>query len=106
MTRAVKAVSTYRGRDPRDFTLCAFGGNGPVVAARSPMSSRSAASSSLRRRACSVPPAFSTTPSEYHFARSPRRNPSRRPAPSSATLYDEPRGAGSRCDGGRRRGRW
>ncbi|WP_244545258.1 hydantoinase/oxoprolinase family protein [Devosia enhydra] len=33
MTRAVKAVSTYRGRDPRDFTLVAFGGNGPVVAA-------------------------------------------------------------------------
>jgi N-methylhydantoinase A len=32
MTRAVKAVSTYRGRDPRDFVLCAFGGNGPVVA--------------------------------------------------------------------------
>lgn len=33
MVRAVKAVSTYRGRDPRDFTLYAFGGNGPVVAA-------------------------------------------------------------------------
>ncbi|HEV2515040.1 MAG TPA: hydantoinase/oxoprolinase family protein [Devosia sp.] len=33
MTRAVKAVSTYRGRDPRDFSLVAFGGNGPVVAA-------------------------------------------------------------------------
>jgi N-methylhydantoinase A len=33
MTRAVKAVSTYRGRDPRDFTLLTFGGNGPVVAA-------------------------------------------------------------------------
>jgi N-methylhydantoinase A len=32
MVRAVKAVSTYRGRDPRDFTLFAFGGNGPVVA--------------------------------------------------------------------------
>jgi N-methylhydantoinase A len=31
MTRAVKAVSTYRGRDPRDFALCAFGGNGPMV---------------------------------------------------------------------------
>jgi N-methylhydantoinase A len=28
----VKAVSTYRGRDPRDFALVAFGGNGPVVA--------------------------------------------------------------------------
>ncbi len=34
MTRAVKAISTYRGRDPRDFSLYAFGGNGPVVAAR------------------------------------------------------------------------
>ena len=32
MLRAVKAVSTFRGRDPRDFTLFAFGGNGPVVA--------------------------------------------------------------------------
>lgn len=33
MTRAVKAVTTYRGRDPRDFVLVAFGGNGPVAAA-------------------------------------------------------------------------
>ena len=33
MTRAVKAVSTQRGRDPREFVLVAFGGNGPVVAA-------------------------------------------------------------------------
>jgi N-methylhydantoinase A len=33
MMRAVKAVSTYRGRDPRAFTLFAFGGNGPLVAA-------------------------------------------------------------------------
>ena len=33
MTRAVKAVTTYRGRDPRDFVLCCFGGNGPVAAA-------------------------------------------------------------------------
>jgi N-methylhydantoinase A len=32
MTRAVKAVSTYQGRDPRDFVLFAFGGNGPVIA--------------------------------------------------------------------------
>ena len=32
MTRAVKAVTTYRGRDPRDFTLVAFGGNGPIAA--------------------------------------------------------------------------
>ncbi|MEA2246242.1 MAG: N-methylhydantoinase, partial [Solirubrobacteraceae bacterium] len=33
MTRAVKAVTTYRGRDPRDFVLTCFGGNGPVTAA-------------------------------------------------------------------------
>jgi len=33
MTRAVKAVSTYQGRDPRDFALLAFGGSGPVCAA-------------------------------------------------------------------------
>ncbi len=33
MMRAVKAVTTYRGRDPRDFTLLAFGGSGGVHAA-------------------------------------------------------------------------
>ncbi len=33
MVRAVKSVSTYRGRDPRQYTLIAFGGNGPIVAA-------------------------------------------------------------------------
>ena len=30
MMRAIKAVTTYRGRDPRDFSLYAFGGNGGV----------------------------------------------------------------------------
>jgi N-methylhydantoinase A len=33
MMRAVKAVSTYRGRDPSDFVLLAFGGNGGIFAA-------------------------------------------------------------------------
>ena len=33
MIRAIKAVSTERGRDPRQFTLVAFGGSGPVHAA-------------------------------------------------------------------------
>ena len=33
MVRAVKSISTYRGRDPREFTLVAFGGNGAVLAA-------------------------------------------------------------------------
>jgi N-methylhydantoinase A len=33
MMRAIKSVSTYRGRDPREFTLFAFGGNGGAHAA-------------------------------------------------------------------------
>ena len=32
MTRAVKAVTTERGRDPRNFILYAFGGGGPLHA--------------------------------------------------------------------------
>src|SRR5262249_47031269 len=33
MMRAIRAVSSERGRDPRDYALFAFGGNGPVFAA-------------------------------------------------------------------------
>jgi N-methylhydantoinase A len=33
MTRAIRAVTTERGRDPRDYTLIAFGGAGPIHAA-------------------------------------------------------------------------
>jgi N-methylhydantoinase A len=33
MTRAIKAVSSERGRDPREYVLMAFGGNGPLFAA-------------------------------------------------------------------------
>jgi N-methylhydantoinase A len=33
MIRAIKAVSSERGRDPRDYALVAFGGNGPIFAA-------------------------------------------------------------------------
>ena len=32
MIRAIRAVSTERGRDPREFVLFAFGGNGPLFA--------------------------------------------------------------------------
>jgi N-methylhydantoinase A len=32
MIRAIRAVSTERGRDPREFVLVAFGGNGPLFA--------------------------------------------------------------------------
>jgi N-methylhydantoinase A len=33
MMRAIRAVSVERGRDPRQFTMLAFGGNGPLFAA-------------------------------------------------------------------------
>ena len=33
MARAVRAVTVERGRDPREFSLIAFGGNGPLFAA-------------------------------------------------------------------------
>ncbi len=33
MARAVRAVTIERGRDPQEFTLIAFGGNGPLFAA-------------------------------------------------------------------------
>ncbi|MBR0682810.1 hydantoinase/oxoprolinase family protein [Roseomonas eburnea] len=33
MIRAIKAVTSERGRDPRSFALVAFGGNGPLFAA-------------------------------------------------------------------------
>ncbi len=33
MMRAIRAVSVERGRDPRNFALLAFGGNGPLFAA-------------------------------------------------------------------------
>jgi N-methylhydantoinase A len=33
MTRGIKAVTTERGRDPREFTLLAYGGGGPLHAA-------------------------------------------------------------------------
>ena len=33
MMRAIRAVSSERGRDPRDYALFAFGGNGPLFAA-------------------------------------------------------------------------
>src|SRR4029077_10511690 len=32
MIRAIKSVSSERGRDPRQFALFAFGGNGPLFA--------------------------------------------------------------------------
>jgi N-methylhydantoinase A len=32
MIRAIKAVSSERGRDPREYAFVVFGGNGPLFA--------------------------------------------------------------------------
>ena len=89
MTRAVKAVSTYRGRDPREFTLCAFGGNGPVVGAAIAQELDIATWSSRRRRACSAPLGLVHSGSEYQFAKSVPRS-ARAPSRSELhALYDE-----------------
>jgi N-methylhydantoinase A len=73
MIRAIKAVSTERGRDPREFALFAFGGNGPLFA------SGMAASLGINR--VIVPPAAGLFSSfgllyadvEHHYARTFRR---------------------------------
>ncbi len=73
MIRAIRAVSIERGRDPRDFALCAFGGNGPVFAC--------AMARELGIRRILIPPApglFSAlgllyAEVEHHYGRSFRR---------------------------------
>lgn len=69
MGRALRAVSTERGHDPRDFAILAFGGNGPIHAA--------AMAAALDIRRILVPPApglFSALgmlfpDTEHHYVR-------------------------------------
>ena len=73
MIRAIRAVSTERGRDPRGFALFAFGGNGPLFAC--------GMAEALSMRCVVVPPSpglFSSfgllyADTEHHYARSFRR---------------------------------
>jgi N-methylhydantoinase A len=73
MIRAIKAVSTERGRDPREFALFAFGGNGPVFAA--------GMAAALGMKRIVVPPSAGLFSSfgllyadvEHHYARTLRR---------------------------------
>lgn len=69
MIRAIKAVSSERGRDVRDYALFAFGGNGPLFA--------SILAQSLQMRSIVVPPSpgvFSSfgllySEIEHHYSR-------------------------------------
>src|SRR5262249_27966512 len=73
MMRAIRAVSSERGRDPREYALFAFGGNGPVFAA--------GMARQLEMRRIVVPPApglFSSfgllfADVEHHYVRTWRR---------------------------------
>jgi N-methylhydantoinase A len=73
MMRAIRAVSSERGRDPREHALFAFGGNGPLFAA--------GMAAALEMRRIVVPPApglFSAfgllySDVEHHHVRSYRR---------------------------------
>ncbi len=73
MIRAIKAVSTERGRDPREFALFAFGGNGPLFAC--------GMAAALGMQRIVVPPSAGLFSSfgllyaeiEHHYARTFRR---------------------------------
>jgi N-methylhydantoinase A len=73
MMRAIRAVSSERGRDPREYALFAFGGNGPLFAA--------GMAAQLEMRRIVVPPApglFSSfgllfADVEHHYVRTWRR---------------------------------
>jgi N-methylhydantoinase A len=70
MIRAIKAVSSERGRDPREYALVAFGGNGPLFAV--------AMAQALQIRQVLIPPSAGVFSSygllysevAYHFTRS------------------------------------
>ncbi|MGE0258124.1 MAG: hydantoinase/oxoprolinase family protein [Alphaproteobacteria bacterium] len=69
MIRALKAVSSERGRDPREYALVAFGGNGPIFAA--------GMAEAMRMPLVLIPPSAGVFSAfgllyadiEYHFAR-------------------------------------
>src|SRR5919197_4822349 len=73
MIRAIRAVSSERGRDPREFALFAFGGNGPVFAC--------GMAAALGMKRIVVPPSAGLFSSfgllyadvEHHYARTLRR---------------------------------
>jgi N-methylhydantoinase A len=69
MIRALKAVSSERGRDPREYALVAFGGNGPIFA--------TGMAEAMQMPLVLIPPSAGVFSSfgllyaeiEYHFAR-------------------------------------
>jgi len=73
MIRAIKSVSTERGRDPRSYALFAFGGNGPIFACG--MAGELGISRIIIPPAPGVFSAFGLLYAdvEYHYSRTQRR---------------------------------
>ena len=89
MIRAIRAVSSERGRDPREYALCAFGGNGALFAAHM--------AGELGMKRILVPPAaglFSAfgllyAEIEHHYSRTVRRLLRRADTGAIDTVYRE-----------------
>lgn len=89
MIRAIKAVSTERGRDPSLFSLFAFGGNGPIFGA--------SMARSLKMKRVVVPPSPGVFSSfgllfadlEHHYSRSYRQLLAEVPAASFNAVLQE-----------------
>ena len=96
MTRALRSVSSERGRDPRRFALMAFGGNGPVHAAT--------LAGSLDIRTILVPPTagvFSALgllfpATEHHYVRTLKREILDLRAAEVSAVYEEMEADGRR----------
>lgn len=89
MIRAIRAVSSERGRDPREFALFAFGGNGPLFACEMAVT--------LGMQRVIVPPSpglFSSfgllyADLEHHYSRTLRRVTSEADPAEIATAWAE-----------------
>jgi N-methylhydantoinase A len=87
MMRAIKAVSSERARDPRDYALVGFGGNGPLFAATMALA--------LGMTRVIIPPSAGVFSSfgllaaevEYHYSRTHRRLLRRLPPNELADIF-------------------
>jgi N-methylhydantoinase A len=87
MIRAIKAVSSERARDPRDYAMVGFGGNGPLFAATMAVA--------LGMTQVIIPPSAGVFSSfgllaaevEYHYSRTHRRLLRRLPPNELAAIF-------------------
>jgi N-methylhydantoinase A len=89
MVRAIRAVSSERGRDPRQYSLVAFGGNGPLFAG--------AIAEALAMKRIIIPPAAGLFSSfgllysevEHHYTRTYLRHTTRLDLPDFNRVWQD-----------------